>query len=76
MAVYGNPKEDKVCVDWLGENEKCTRYFEEVDKKKLFFIGSEQTKKEAEGIKNFRERKYRKKTIIKELGGEFLLYSE
>lgn len=76
MATYGNPKEDKVCVNWEKENEKCTRYFEEVDKKRLSFIGTEQTKREAEGVKNFRERKYRKKTIIKELGGEFLLYSE
>ena len=75
MATYGNPKENKVCVNWLKPNEKCTKYFKKLGKKKLSFIGTEDNKKDAEKIKKFREDKYDKKTKIVKLGGEYLLYS-
>lgn len=76
MGTYGNPRENKVCVDWLGKNEKCTKYFKKVGNKKLSFIGSQETLKEAEEIKKFRRGRYKRQTIIKKLGGEYLIYSE
>lgn len=76
MATYGNPQENKVCVNWLGKNEKCVKYFKKVGNKKLSFIGTETTQKEAEGIKKFREDRYKRKTVIKKVNGEYLIYSE
>ena len=75
MAIYGNPKENRVCVNWLKKNEKCTKYFRKFGNKKLSFIGTEDNKKDAEKIKKFREDRYDKKTKIVKFGGEYLIYS-
>ena len=75
MATYGNPKENKVCVNWLGKNEKCTRYFRKFKGKTLSFTGSSDTRKEAEAVKKFRKDKYDRDSLIIKLGGEYLSYS-
>jgi len=75
MVTWANPKENRVCVNWLKPNEKCTKYFKKVGKRKLSFIGQQDTKKEALEVKKFREDRYDKKTKIVKLGGEYLLYS-
>jgi len=75
MVTYGNPKENRVCVNWLKPNEKCTRYRKKFNGKTLSFIGTEDSKKEALRIKKFRESKYKKKTRVIKLGKKYLLYS-
>jgi len=75
MATYGNPKENRVCVNWGKPNQKCTKYYKKFGKKRLSFIGQQDTKKEALKIKKFRELRYNKKTQIVKLGNEYLLYS-
>ena len=75
MVTWANPKGNKVCVNWLKPNEKCTKYYKKFGKKKLSFIGQQDTKKEALEVKKFRESKYDKQTQIVKLGKEYLLYS-
>lgn len=75
MAVYGNPSENKVCVNFGKKNEKCTKYFRKFGNKRLSFIGVGDTKKDAELVKKFRERVYGKTTKIIKIGGEYLIYS-
>jgi len=75
MVTYGNPKENKVCINWLKPNEKCTRYYKKFGKKRLSFIGEQDTKKEALKVKKFRESRYDKKTEVVKLGKTYLLYS-
>jgi len=75
MAIYANPKKNEVCVDWLKPHQKCAKYFKKVGKRRLSFIGSEDTKKDAEEIKKFRKDKYDRQTKIVKLGKAYLLYS-
>lgn len=74
MAIYGNPSTNKVYVNWKKPNEKKTTYYKKYNGKRLGFIGSESSLKDAKEIKDFRKR-YNKTTKIVKLGGEYLLYS-
>ncbi len=75
MVTWANPSGNKVCINWLKSNEKCVKYFKKFGKKKLSFIGEQDTKKEALKVKKFRESRYDKKTEIVKLGKTYLLYS-
>ena len=75
MVTYANPSGNKVCVNWLKKNEKCTRYYKKFGQKKLSFIGEQDTKKEALKVKKFRESRYNKKTAVVKLDKTYLIYS-
>ncbi len=75
MGIYANPVTNKVYVNWERPNQKETTFFKTVNGKRLSFIGSEERKKDAEEIKEFRKKRYNRTTKIVKLGGEYLLYS-
>jgi len=76
MATFADPSKNKVCVDWLGKKEICTKYFKKIKGKKFGFIGTEETKKDAEKLVKQREKLFDKKNKFFKLGEEYLIYQE
>ena len=70
-----NPRKNEVIVNWEKKNERKTTYFKNYNGKRLSFIGTADTIKEAKEIKNFRKKRYGRITKIIKLGKEYLLYS-